>query len=336
MFAKTLALISSMTFVVSAAQAANQPKVVFFGDDLLYQWQDSGLFNAANSNWIGAGFSTAGNYGFIGSNYMASQFQTAVVAKHPDIVLLMAGASDMSVLVPNEGVLLQGFATNMTNMVNAARRANIKVILSTVPSMPVNSEDQPGTVLMFNAWIEQFGAANKIPVVNLHDLLCGCVDTTVPLWLADVYLSQYSASGPGPSGDPGFMQTLNDEGYEVLNNAVQTAITSTYLTLRNGYLSNVAIRPDGNQNPTPQQNNVPTGTTIQFTPQAVYSDGIARPVTNTDLNGATGIWTSSNPSVMSIDPDGLAFALSAGSSRITFKTDAGATFSPWDMTVTAW
>jgi len=37
----------------------------------------SGYFSQ-QSNWVGDGFSTAGNYGFVGSSYMVSQMPTVV------------------------------------------------------------------------------------------------------------------------------------------------------------------------------------------------------------------------------------------------------------------
>lgn len=312
-----------------AHAATPQPKVVFIGDDMLYAWQNSGLF--AQPNWVGQGFSTAGNYGFVGSNYMVSQFPS-IVALHPAVVYIMAGASDMVILVPNQGWLLQRFAANMTNIVNQARKAGIKVILTTVPSMPVNGNDQPLTVLLFNEWIERFAAANTIPLVNLHDMLCGCVSATVEIGIADVYLPRFGAPSPGGDNDLAFQEKLTGQGYQLLTNAAQDAIATATYTMGGGYLSDVALRPDEN-NPLPQQNTVPIGSTVQFTPQAWYNGGPTVALVNANLNGLVGTWTSSNPMVMAIDQDGLAFALAPGQSSISFRTNSGATFSPWTMYV---
>lgn len=330
---RALTLLGAL-LITAAAHAATPQKVAFLGDDTLYAWQNSGYF-AQQPGWVGYGFSTSGSYGFVGSAYMVTQM-TAIIAQKPAILYVMAGASDMDILVPNEGWLLQRFATNITAIVASARKANIKVILTTVPSMPVNVYDEPLGSLLFNEWIQQFGAANNIPVVNLHDMLCGCVSATVQIGSADVYLPEYGAPNPlGPLlGDLAYEETLTPAGFQLLTSAAQTAIAASTYALGGGYLSDVALRPDEG-NPLPQQNAVPIGTTVQFTPQAYYNGGPTLPMINTTLNGIAGTWVSSNPNVMAIDQDGLAFALSVGQATINFRTLAGLNFSPWVMYVQA-
>jgi uncharacterized protein YjdB len=78
---------------------------------------------------------------------------------------------------------------------------------------------------------------------------------------------------------------------------------------------------------------VPIGTTVQFTAQAWYNGGPTLALTNANINGIVGTWASSNPSVMAIDQDGLAFALGMGSATITFRTLTGMSFSPWVMNI---
>jgi lysophospholipase L1-like esterase len=320
-------LIGASLFAAVAHAATAVPKVAFIGDDMLYAWQNSGLF--PQSNWVGDGFSTTP--GFVGSSYMVSQFP-AVIAQHPAIVYIMAGSSDMAIYIPNQGWLLQRFAANITNIVAQARAANIKVILTTVPAIYIWAADEPGTVLLFNQWIEQFGLANNIPVVNLHDMLCGCVSATEQLNSADLFLTEYGAPSAGLPTDISFEERLTPAGYQLLTSAAQTAITTATYTMGGGYLSNAASRPD-EANPLPQQNLVPVGTTLQFTPQAWFNSGPTLPLLNADLNGRVGTWASSNPAVMVVDQDGLAFALGAGQAAITFQTNTGLNFSEWIMYV---
>jgi hypothetical protein len=54
---------------------------------------------------------------------------------------------------------------------------------------------------------------------------------------------------------------------------------------------------------------------------------------NSDITGASGTWTSSNPAVMYVTPTGIAYALSAGTAWIYYRSPEGVLFSPWVMTV---
>jgi hypothetical protein len=54
---------------------------------------------------------------------------------------------------------------------------------------------------------------------------------------------------------------------------------------------------------------------------------------NTNFLGASGIWTSTDPSVMNVDQNGYGTPVGAGKSRIWFQTFTGQTFSPFDVTV---
>jgi lysophospholipase L1-like esterase len=282
---------------------------------------------------------------------MVANFQTKVVALHPSIVVIMAGASDAAILeylpkFPTEGALLQNFAKNVTSMVAQAKAANVKVILTTIQTFPPGDDDQPGTVLLFNEWIEQFGQANGIQVVNFHNLLCACLETVAGPEYADVFAPQYSANGPGPFGNPGNNQVPSAAGYQAMDELMSGAVALAQTKFITGYLSNEASGIGVSDQP-PNQNNVPIGTALQFVPKAIYSNGQTIPVintdlegyvgiTNTDLDGHVGTWFTTNPAVMAVSQEGLAFAVGPGKANIIFYNSAGVRFSQWDMTVTSW
>jgi Bacterial Ig-like domain (group 2) len=52
---------------------------------------------------------------------------------------------------------------------------------------------------------------------------------------------------------------------------------------------------------------------------------------NTNLQGASGTWTSSNPLVMYISPTGFAQALSPGKATVRYTSLNGVAFSEWIM-----
>jgi hypothetical protein len=53
------------------------------------------------------------------------------------------------------------------------------------------------------------------------------------------------------------------------------------------------------------------------------------------VQDATGTWTSSNPVVMNINQQGLAWALSSGTTIIRYTSPTGVAFSEWVMYVSA-
>ena len=189
----------------------------------------------------------------------------------------------------------------------------------------------PQPVQLFNAWLAQYGLANNIPVVNYHDALCQCVGSTSPSSnLGSSTL--FSALPPQPGGTP-TEYVPNDAGYALITQMAQIAVQTYSLTIESGYLSNVET-VNFQQPLAPQVNNVTEGTTVQFTPVAQWSDGVARPMLNQDYNGLKGTWSSTNPAVMYVNQQGQAFAYGVGKADIWFKSASGVYFSPWTMTVT--
>ncbi len=302
---------------VAAVQKAPPPKVVFLGDATTYNWSLPANSNAfqANPKWNNQGLT-----GRQTSAQMLARFQADVVSNHPAIVHILAGAIDIALVDDaDRASLIDVFETNMISMVAQAAHANIKVILGTIPPQLIaDSVQQPQTSIVFeptliqelNAWIESYGSANHIPVINYHDVLCTCVGST----------------NPGPSGYYPLMSsdgsTPSPAGYAAITPLVQIAIATLDLTLNSGYLANLgSVR------------SITEGASIQFTAYGQYSDGIPRAMLNTDFAGLIGTWSSSNPSAMYVGYNGEAFALSPGEATISFTTLGGVSFSPWNMTV---
>jgi hypothetical protein len=327
-----------LSALVPATAATTPPKVVFLGDWVTYYWT-SGF--AANSNWINQG--VAGVYTGNSSEALAG-FQANVVSLHPAIVHIMLGAADASTAT-DEGYqqAVPNFLSNIEAMVNEAKAANIQVILGI--ESPYFGYD--GQLLdLMNSAVASYGAANNIPVINYGDALCTCV-SSVNLSAFNLSASGgsfgYPVSGVGPlvvtSTYPalsvGSYVTPSAAGYSVMTQIAETAINTWNLKLTGGWLSNVQQQNsnEGINAPTSNVNTVYPGAVLQFTPVGLYSDGSQQPLVNSNFQGSSGTWTSSNPLVMSVSQTGETWALSPGTAIIHYVTPSGVAFSEWIMYV---
>jgi hypothetical protein len=130
-------LIVTSLLVGSNSLFAQQPKVVFIGDQFTYMWGTTPPF-AANPSWINQGWdSPVSTYCFLfcsagTSGGTLARFQTDVIGLHPAIVHIMVGVDDLA----NDDDATQAIGgidpevlNNLTAMVNMAKAANIQVIL---------------------------------------------------------------------------------------------------------------------------------------------------------------------------------------------------------------
>jgi acyl-CoA thioesterase I len=331
----TLALLLSalVPLVANAQLAPNyhrlqpRPKVVFIGDYITYEWASA---FAANPNWINQGDPAP----FTGSAAALARFQSDVVSLHPAVVHIMVGAFDAA-YVSDESALFDfpGFVSNLDAMVKEAKAANIKVILGTTP--PINTL-QSAYVTQINAAIAGYGAANDIPVINYADLLCGCasLSTTNPfaLYKTTTLMMPSVIVQVVPDGDGVLPSTA---GYAQMTQLAEAAVATVNLTLQSGWLQDVEL-PNETLNGSPVNvNTASPPAAVQFTPIGLYSDGSQHPLLNTNVQGATGTWTSSNPVVMNVNQQGLAWALSPGTTIIRYTSPTGVAFSEWIMYITA-
>lgn len=334
------------------ATAATAPKVVFFGDTITYYWSMCGAICSPffvtgpvyQPNWI--------NKGVAGTETTAQElarFQSDVVSLHPAIVQIIPGFGDLAPVNPSDfntisPSALQLFETNVVAMITEARNANIKVILGTVGPQGVITNDadglagynlkdwsvvEPVQTFEANAWIESYGSANDIPVINYHDILCGCVGS----------VDQYT-DGQWFLGAPAYPLvagvTPTPFGYVGFDDVMLPVVQANNLRVKSGYLGNNGyVIPNGGQGGLSNINTVQQGYLVPFTAYGKYSDDVTRPMLNTNFAGMNGIWTSSNPNVMHVDIFGTAYALIPGKATISFTSLDGVRFSPWVMTVQA-
>jgi hypothetical protein len=323
-------LLPACLLVSLVAHAQTTPKVVFVGEGFIPQWQATPQFTA-NKNWIGAGLGEIAPYN--DSTTVLQDFQANVINQHPAFVHIMTGFGDIGEIKDSTPLptVLQLWESDVTSMVAMAQKANIKVILGNLPASEAPEIRMDGVRVM-NAWLDQFGRVKNIPVVNYHDALCQCVNSTLAY---DLYAPGYEVQNAEFDFIP------NTAGLALITQMAQTAIATYGMTIKSGYLSDVLI-PDPNLDfteggtiPTINVNTVVTGSLIHFTPQAKWSDGVVRPMQSQNFDGMQGIWSSSNPAVMYVDQQGQALSYGPGKATISFKSASGVAFSPWGMTVYA-
>jgi hypothetical protein len=226
------------------------------------------------------------------------------------------------------------FLSNLDAMVKEAKAANIKVILGTTPPISTNASLYTTQI---NAAIAGYGAANNIPVIDYADALCGCVSLTSGIYSTGNFpvtplMMQSAAVIPYP-----FPYGLlpSTAGYALMTQMAESVINTVNLKLVSGWLSDVALPDAEISGGQINVNTVSPPGAIQFTPIGYYSDGSQHPLTNTNMQDSTGTWTSSNPTVMYVNQNGLAWALSSGTTIIRYTSPTGVAFSEWIMYVTA-
>jgi hypothetical protein len=260
------------------------------------------------------------------STAVLARFQADVVSLHPNIVHIMVGSSDAEL---SDDALFAyvtpWFLQAIEGMVAEAKAANIKVIFGLEPQYGTGG----GTSIEpFNSLVVSYTAQNNIPVINYGDALCQCVG------------SLSFVGGTTVSPDLTYLADgiITPAGYALMTQMATDTIATVGATLEGGYLQDLQTVPSygygGPSNPV-NVNTVPTGAAVQFTPYGWYNNGLVEPFTNTNFSGSSGTWASSNPLVMYVNQQGLAFALSGGTASITYTSPTGVKFSEWVMYITA-
>jgi hypothetical protein len=328
---KTALFLFCLALAVNAH--AQSPKVAFVGDQFTYAWQQSAAFKA-NPNWIGAG--TSSNCCLYGTSIYVSTAFPAVLAKHPDYVFVETGNSDLvegNSAATRWGMQFEDVAEGLISIVQAAKKANVKIIIA-------NIYDD-----FTNTWIQGFAQNENIPVVNFGDALSkACYKGYQPSQpgIAPPPPCAVFANGSSPAdGGPFSITVPNDAGFQIVTQLAQAAIATYSLKIKGGYLGDYLIYSgDNDYNTYPPSrtsvNTVAPGATVQFTPQATWTDGVTRPMTNVPYGGVLGTWSSSNPKIMTVDQQGFAYAYTPGTATIHFTSTTGQVFSPWGMSVSQW
>jgi hypothetical protein len=115
----------------------------------------------------------------------------------------------------------------------------------------------------------------------------------------------------------------------------ETVVATVNLTLKSGWLQNVELPNETLTGSGVNVNTVSPPASVQFTPIGYYSDGSQHPLLNTNMQDSTGTWTSSNPVVMYVNQQGLAWPLSNGTAIIKYTSPTRVPFSEWIMYVNA-
>jgi hypothetical protein len=329
------------------AAPPNSSKVVFIGDWITYNWTAL----AANPNWINQGIPGEPiGLSLLQAQTVAANFQADVVNLHPAIVHILIGQGDADGYHSDQGQTDQApsMVAGLQSILQQARAANIQVILGTEPANFSNYLPME----QFNSIIASFGAANNIPVINYADALCSCVGVfggsglggdTFSQYGGGPYIAQNTVVLPYPDD---YGTIITPTGYNLMTQMVETTIAAMTHTLEGGWLQDVVKYNDdrsGSGNCAVSAgspclnavnvNTVETSTPMQFTAVGYYSDGSQHPQLNTNINGASGTWTSSNPLVMFVNQQGLAEGNSAGTAIIRYTSPNGVAFSEWIMYV---
>jgi hypothetical protein len=314
------ALFSVLTALAQAPPTPPGPKIIFIGDYLTKDWAWTQL-NWVNKGAPGIGLLSSGG----SSGAVLARFQSDVVSQHPAAVHIMIGAIDAQIADDATSPLATNqFMSNLAAIVKAAQAAKIPVILATEPTNVWNNTDN--LLERMNAGVLAFGTANNIVVLNYADALCECVNSIAPpASTVNMTLDPTDGYIPNAVGYTGYMQDLMQQAEQTIGSTIKFGWLSDQQVLQPGV-------PPGGQ-PLNNVNTVTSGATVQFTPVATYSNGVEELLMNTNFAGQSGLWTSSNPEVMSVNQTGFAGAISNGTSIIKYTAPNGVQFSEWIMYV---
>lgn len=122
---------------------------------------------------LGQRLTDLGNAGVAGerSDQILTRFDTAVTAKAPGYVHILAGTNDVA-----QSVSAATIEANLTSMLTKAQAAGIRPIIGTIPPRTANTSAQNAVCLDVNQWIRNLAVTNKgIIVVDYWKVL---VDTS--------------------------------------------------------------------------------------------------------------------------------------------------------------
>jgi lysophospholipase L1-like esterase len=194
------------------------PKVVFMGDSITYnygqRWASTAF--AQHPTWTDAG--VVGD----DSGQMVDRFQTQVIDKHPDVVVILAGTNDV---YPGwqlcGGLSNWDTCHNIAYMVQQAKANGIQPILATIPPWGCPeancqlAESKDGTqahydrINALNAWIKGYAQQQELVVIDYHSALMAIDSKT--------YVPDLTIDGVHPT----------PAGYDIMTPMVEDAIMAT-------------------------------------------------------------------------------------------------------------
>ena len=329
-FKRLLALVSilSCTLITQGAHAL-EPAIAFVGGNIMYNWQESGVFGANSSNpfpiWLADGFQVFDAPGICKETQQAQNEVNTFIQKYPNVIAihLMVGADDvMGTDDANPpAFVFQQWQGCFTNLVNSVLNAHLKLVVGTIPFTTFN-DPKP-----YNDFIFTLCASKGVPVIDYYTLLRRWNDNFegTEYWIPE------SATVSTPS--------ITNKGYAIMNSLAASVFDQDLngATLKAGYLGNDTLQMVGDPPfiPASGQNTVAPNTKQHWQAYGQYSDGSTAMIENANINGVYGTWTSSNPAVISIDQYGTSWALGLGTANIHFTTLSGVTINEWTMNVVA-
>ena len=145
----------------------HRPKAVFMGNSITDNWAKFHPEFFAENDFVGRGISGQT------SSQMLCRFQSDVVALHPKMVVILAGANDIA--MNNGYIALEHILQNIQSMCELAKYHHIKPVLcSCLPAYRFKwrpdltpAED----IIRLNEMIKAYAKANKIKYVDYHTAL---------------------------------------------------------------------------------------------------------------------------------------------------------------------
>jgi hypothetical protein len=319
-----LASLLSCALITQGAHAL-EPAIAFVGGNITYNWQSSGVFGSGGIPiWLGAGFQINDSAGICHETQQAQNEVNTLLAQYPNIIAvhLMVGADDV---VGTNDANPPAFVFNkwqgcFTSLVDSVLAAHRKLVVGTIP-FTIFNDPTP-----YNDFIFAYCASKGVPVINYGDLLRHANENFegTQYWI--------------PQSETVSIPSITNKGYAIMNGLASSVLNQTLngVTLKAGYLGVDTLQMIGDPPflPASGLNTVAPNTEMHWTPWGQYSDGTTAPIQNANVDHVLGTWTSSNPLVVKINPDGTAWSLAPGSANIKFTTFAGVTLNEWTEYVT--
>lgn len=186
------------------AAAANQPRVIFYGDSITDSWMSNGGTFFPGKSYVNRGI------GGQTTPQMLVRFRQDVIDLHPQLVVILAGTNDIA---GNTGPTTpQMIEENFSSMADLARANNVLVVFSSilpVADYPWRKGLEPAPkIRLLNAWLRDYSASHGL-----------------------IYLDYYTAMA-GPDGGMRLGISIdgvhpNAKGYAIMEPLAQAAIDKT-------------------------------------------------------------------------------------------------------------
>jgi len=143
--------------------ASGEKRVVMFGDSITDDWLNYPETYFASKSYVDRGIRGQN------TSQMLLRFRQDVIDLKPSVVVILAGANDISFRNGKAGVL-EITERNLASMADLARVNGIKVVLATL--LPVCNDQaakrSPDDILALNRWITSFAKEQQITLLDYY------------------------------------------------------------------------------------------------------------------------------------------------------------------------